>query len=95
MIGAIAKLKIKDGELDGFIEVMRKLVQAVSDNEPGCIYYQMHETSDPQTIMMIEVYEDEAAHANHTQTEHFKTIGMELAPFLAGAPEVTTHKLIS
>ena len=55
----------------------------------------MHETSDPQTIMMIEVYEDEAAHANHTQTEHFKTIGMELAPFLAGAPEVTTHKLIS
>ena len=36
MIGAIAKLKIKDGELDGFIEVM-KLVQAVSDNEPGCL----------------------------------------------------------
>ena len=81
MIGAIAKLKIKDGELEGFKEVMRKLVQAVSDNEPGSVYYQMHETSDPQTIMMIEVYEDEAAHANHTQTEHFKTIGMELAPF--------------
>ena len=56
MIGAIAKLKIKDGELEGFIEVMRKLVQAVSDNEPGCVYYQMHETSDPQTVMMIEVY---------------------------------------
>ena len=80
MIGAIAKLKIKDGELDGFIEVMRKLVQAVSDNEPGCLLSDARNL-DPQTIMMIEVYEDEAAHANHTQTEHFKTIGMELAPF--------------
>ena len=40
MIGAIAKLKIKDGELEGFKEVMRKLVQAVSDNEPGsCLLY--------------------------------------------------------
>ena len=95
MIGAIAKLKIKENELDNFKEVMRKLVQAVSENEPGCEYYQMHETSDPQTIMMIEVYEDETAHANHTQTDHFKNIGMELAPFLAGAPEITTHKLIS
>ena len=91
----LVKLKIKDGELEGFIEVMRKLVQAVSDNEPGCVFIIRCMKLDPQTIMMIEVYEDEAAHANHTQTEHFKTIGMELAPFLAGAPEVTTHKLIS
>ena len=74
---------------------MRKLVQAVSKNEPGCEYYQMHETSDPQIIMMIEIYKDEEAHANHTQTEHFQTIAMELAPFLDGAPEITTHKLIS
>ena len=35
MIGAIAKLKIKENELDNFKEVMRKLVQAVSENEPG------------------------------------------------------------
>ncbi len=95
MIGAIAKLKIKENELDNFKEVMRKLVQAVSENESGCEYYQMHETSDPQIIMMIEIYKDEEAHANHTQTEHFKTIAMELAPFLDGAPEITTHKLIS
>ena len=54
------------------------------------VYYQMHETSDPANNYDDLGYEDEAAHANHTQTEHFKTIGMELAPFLAGAPEVTT-----
>ena len=50
MIGVIAKLKIKDGDRDNFIEAMGKLVQAVADNEPDCYYYEMHETDDPQTL---------------------------------------------
>ena len=37
MIGAIAKLKIKDGELDGFIEVMRKLVQFLIMSQRLCL----------------------------------------------------------
>ena len=53
MIGVIAKLKIKDGDRDNFIEAMGKLVQAVADNEPDCFYYEMHETDDPQTIMTV------------------------------------------
>ena len=61
MIGVIAKLKIKDGDRDNFIEAMGKLVQAVADNEPDCFYYEMHETDDPQTIMMIELYKTEEA----------------------------------
>ena len=81
MIGVIAKLKIKDGDRDNFIEAMGKLVQAVADNEPDCFYYEMHETDDPQTIMMIELYKTEEAHQSHSQTEHFKTLGMALAPF--------------
>jgi quinol monooxygenase YgiN len=95
MIGAIAKLKIKEGERDNFIEAMEKLVKAVSDNEADCFYYEMHETEDPLTIMMIELYKTEEAHANHVQTEHFKTLGMALAPFMAGAPEITVHKSIN
>ena len=43
MIGVIAKLKIKDGDRDNFIEAMGKLVQAVADNEPDCFYYEMHD----------------------------------------------------
>ena len=34
MIGAIAKLKIKDGERDNFIEAMGKLVEAVGQVQP-------------------------------------------------------------
>ena len=94
MIGVIAKLKIKEGDRDNFIEAMGKLVQAVADNEPDCFYYEMHETDDPQTIMMIELYKTEEAHQSHPQTEHFKTLGMALAPFMAGAPEITVHKKV-
>ena len=95
MIGAIAKLKIKDGERDNFIEAMGNLVKAVAENEPDCFYYEMHETDDPLTIMMIELYQTEEAHANHTKTEHFATLGMALAPFLDGAPEITVHKSVN
>ena len=95
MIGAIAKLKIKDGERDNFIEAMGNLVKAVAENEADCFYYEMHETDDPLTIMMIELYQTEEAHANHAKTEHFATLGMALAPFLDGAPEITVHKSVN
>jgi quinol monooxygenase YgiN len=55
----------------------------------------MHETEDPLVIMMIELYKTEEAHANHVQTDHFKTLGMALAPFLDGAPEITVHKSVN
>ena len=60
-----------------------------------CFYYEMHETELPLTIMMIEPYQSEEAHANHTQTEHYGTLGMALAPFLDGAPEITVHKSVN
>ncbi|GIR07661.1 MAG: hypothetical protein CM15mP17_16170 [Gammaproteobacteria bacterium] len=41
---------------------------------------------------MIEIYKDAESHAHHSQTEHFKTLGGALAPFLAGAPEITVHE---
>ena len=85
MIGVIAKLKIKDGDRDNFIEAMGKLVEAVAENEPDCFYYEMHETDDPQTIMMMELYKTDEAYKSHSQTEHFKTLGMALGPFMAGA----------
>ena len=94
MIGVIAKLKIKDGDRDNFIEAMGKLVQAVADNEPDCFYYEMHETDDPLTIMMMELYKTDEAYKSHSQTEHFKTLGMALGPFMAGAPEISVHKKV-
>ena len=71
MIGVIAKLKIKDGDRDNFIEAMGKLVQAVADNEPDCFYYEMHETDDPQTIMMMELYKTEEAHQSHSNRDAY------------------------
>ena len=72
-----------------------KMTESVAENEPDCFYYEMHETDDPLTIMMIELYQTEEAHANHAQTDHFETLGMALAPFLDGAPDITVHKSVN
>ena len=73
---------------------MLKLVEATNSNEEGVFYYGLLKTDDPQTYQMIEIYKDAESHAHHSQTEHFKELGGALAPFLAGAPEITVHEEI-
>tara|TARA_B100001027_G_C16262881_1_gene330387 strand:+ start:210 stop:500 length:291 start_codon:yes stop_codon:yes gene_type:complete len=94
MIGVLVKLNIKEGSEKDFEENMLKLVEATNANEPGVFYYGLLKTDDPQTYQMIEIYKDAESHANHSQTEHFKTLGGALAPFLAGAPEISVHEEI-
>ena len=94
MIGVLVKLNIKEGREKDFEENMLKLVEATNANEPGVFYYGLLKTDNPQTYQMIEIYKDAESHAHHSQTEHFKTLGGALAPFLAGAPEITVHEEI-
>ena len=94
MIGVLVKLNIKEGSEKEFEEIMLKLVEATNSNEEGVFYYGLLKTDDPQTYQMIEIYKDAESHAHHSQTEHFKELGGALAPFLAGAPEITVHEEI-
>jgi len=94
MIGVLVKLNIKEGSEKDFEENMLKLVEATNTNEPGVFYYGLLKTDNPQTYQMIEIYKDAESHTHHSQTEHFKELGGALAPFLAGAPEITVHEEI-
>ena len=94
MIGVLVKLNIKEGSEKDFEENMLKLVKATNENEPGVFYYGLLKTDNPQTYQMIEIYKDAESHASHSQPDHFKALGGALAPFLAGAPEITVHEEI-
>lgn len=88
MIGIIATLKVKEGQEAAFEAVAKRLVAAVNAGERGCTLYALHRGEDPQTYIMLERYENEEAIAVHRQTSHFKEIGAEMAPFMAGRPDV-------
>ena len=59
------------------------------------INYKVHPYSFTRTEnQILKILSDAESHASHSQTEHFKELGGALAPFLAGAPEITVHEEI-
>ena len=75
----------------GIIE--RFLPQA--QGEPGVLAFQIHQSlDDPGKFFFYEVFRDEAAFADHQQTEHFKALILaEALPRLAKR-ERTQHKFV-
>jgi quinol monooxygenase YgiN len=88
MLAAIATLKVKEGAEEDFLAVAKELVAAVNANEPGCQFYQIYKGDEARTFVFIERYENEAATEAHRASEHFKTIGARMGPFMAGRPDV-------
>ncbi len=64
------------------------MAAAVNANEEGCLSYKIFHGENPQTFIFIERCKDEAATEAHRNSEHFKTIGARMGPFMAGRPEV-------
>ncbi len=88
MLAAIATLRAKEGSEADFLAVAQELAAAVNANEPGCLSYEIFQGETPQTFIFIERYENEAATEAHRNSEHFKTIGARMGPFMAGRPDV-------
>ena len=64
------------------------MAAALNANEEGCLSYKFFHGENPQIFIFIERCKDEAATEAHRNSEHFKTIGARMGPFMAGRPEV-------
>ena len=88
MLAAIATLRAKEGSEADFLAVAQELAVAVNANEEGFLSYEIFQGENPQTFIFIERYKDEAATEAHRNSDHFKTIGARMGPFMAGRPDV-------
>ena len=88
MLAAIATLHAKKGLESQFLAVAQELATIVNANETGCLSYEIFQGENPQTFIFIERYENEAATEAHRNSDHFKTIGARMGPFMAGRPDV-------
>ena len=94
MIGIIATMKIKEGTKKDFEEVASRLQSAVTENEPGVVYYDWYKGQDDTTYVVLERYESQDALDAHGQTDYMKSIGGEMGQYMAGRPDVTILKSI-
>ncbi|MGH7023044.1 MAG: putative quinol monooxygenase [Caulobacteraceae bacterium] len=89
MLGLVATIKVQDGKGPDFEAVFLRLAAAVRANEPGNVLYQLTKSrAEANTYKVLELYKDEDAAAAHRGADHFREIGREMGPFMAGRPEV-------
>jgi quinol monooxygenase YgiN len=84
----------KPGETDALVDIIRRFLPQ-AQREPGVKAFQIHQsTSEPEKFFFYEVFKDEAAFAEHQQSEHFKTlIAAQALPKLAKR-ERSQHRFV-
>lgn len=70
----IARFKVGPGHIDEVISLLRQAA-IPSRQEPGCrLYIANQELANPDTIVMYEQYDDEAAFQAHLESPHCREL---------------------
>jgi quinol monooxygenase YgiN len=84
MIKIVAKMPVKDGEVENFKTAAKELVEK-SAAEAGNVSYSLNvSTTDPRLFAIIECWKDQAAVDFHNNTPHFTGILPKLTALCDG-----------
>ena len=73
MIAMFIKLNVKPGKKEKLLDLMKRGVQVMGDDEPGTLRFDVFESSDDDSVVYLyEAYVGEAAFAAHKQSEMFQ-----------------------
>ena len=92
MIALLAKLNVASGKEAEFEKVMLQLAEQVRANESGNHLYTLVKGESGYTVM--EIYDNEEALTAHMQSDHFRSLGREMAGCMAGAPQLDRYEVI-
>ena len=84
----------RPGEADAVSDIVREFLPQ-AQREAGVHAFRIHRsTSDPAKFFFYEVFRDEAAFADHQQTDHFKSLIVGKALSKLAKRERTQHRFI-
>ena len=84
MFAVVVTFKLKPGTAQAFNPIMNENAEASVRDEPGCSQFQvLHAEGDAETIILYEVYDDEAAFQAHLASAHFAIFDREAGPMIA------------
>lgn len=88
MITIIARMTAKDGEFETMRACAVELSRRVADSEPDNALYAICEGAEPNQLILVERYKDEASIEAHRQSEHLRALGKRIRATLAFPHEV-------
>lgn len=95
MLTVIATMPIKEGKMDEALQEIRGLLVKVA-KEQGTVLYSLNvDTANPNTLIVVEQYTDQAALDFHSSTPYFKEFFTKASGLLGGAPEIVTFQEIA
>ena len=92
MIAIWARLNVAAGKESDFEAVMLELAANVREKETKNHLYTL--IKDDEGYSVMELYEDDAALAEHQQSEHFRAAGPKFAGLMAGAPVIKRYEVV-
>ena len=88
MISVIAKLFVKEGQVEEFLDATKKLMVEVAKEEGAILYTLNRNPKEPNTIIVMERYKDKAALEAHSTSPHMKAFQGQIASIMAQRPEL-------
>lgn len=94
-IHTFARWQVKDGELDGVLDLLEGLARE-SRLEAGNLLYEVFQSNtEPNTIILHEAYADEAALEIHRDSAHYQNIAAaKILPLLQNRMVDITSALV-
>jgi quinol monooxygenase YgiN len=95
MVSIIAILPIKAEKMDEFLAASKDLVAGVGKEEGNLLYTLNRTKKDPNIVVIMERYKDQAAVTAHSSTDYFKAFSAKVPGFLSAAPEITVMEEVA
>ena len=96
MLTVIAKIKAKPDQGATFEAAAKKMLAHVKANEPGTLSYILHRsTADATTYLFYEVYQDQAAFAQHGGSPAMQAFFGAMNGVVDGRPELEMYEAIA
>ncbi len=93
MFTIVATLYPKPEHRDAFLAAGREDAISSVRDEPGCVRFEVHENTDnPEELVFIEWYHNEAAFDAHTKMPHFAAFFQAIDGKSAKPPQVLKLK---
>jgi quinol monooxygenase YgiN len=92
MITFVARLRVRPENAAAFEALMTHVGEMTCAHEPGVAYYAWSKGVDePDTYLVIEVYQDVAAQAAHMATEWVRASLPKSALLIEGKPDIKQY----